>query len=72
MKLTTYFCRLRDFRLATGLTQSELASLVGCSKNTISSIEREEFRPSLDLALRLSDALSVPLRLLFHFSYEVL
>ncbi len=37
-----------------GLTQSELAAMVGVSRQTIISIERGRYNPSLDLAFKLS------------------
>lgn len=45
---------LKETRVNCGLTQTELAEAVGVSKNTISSIERGEFYPTLKLALKLA------------------
>jgi putative transcriptional regulator len=47
--------RIRDFRLAHGLTQDELAHAVGVSRQSIISIERGRYTPSLFLALRFAD-----------------
>ena len=38
---------IREYRLKKGLSQSELASMVGVSKNTISSYERQMYQPRL-------------------------
>ena len=46
--------RLKELRLAAGLTQQQLADLVRVSARTIISIEKEQYSPSLMLAYRLS------------------
>ena len=45
---------VRERRLASGMTQAELAEAVGVSRQSINSIERERYIPSLPLALRLA------------------
>lgn len=47
-------CRLREFRTRFGMTQSDLAEAVGVSRQTIISIERGRYVPSLPLALKLA------------------
>jgi putative transcriptional regulator len=47
-------CRLREFRLGSGMTQSDLAKAVGVSRQTIISVERGRYVPSLPLALKLA------------------
>lgn len=51
---------LRSLREADKLTQTDLANKCGVSKNTISSIERGEFLPSLKLIVSLCVALDCP------------
>jgi putative transcriptional regulator len=46
--------RIRDYRLKIGITQEELAESVGVSRQSIISIERGRYMPSLYLALRFS------------------
>lgn len=46
--------RVRELRSASGLTQEELAAAVGVSRQSINSIERERYVPSLPLALLLA------------------
>ncbi len=58
--------RLRVLRAERGLTQEELADLVGVTRKTISTVERRVFVPSTTLALRLSRALGVPVEEIFH------
>ncbi|HEX5589739.1 MAG TPA: helix-turn-helix transcriptional regulator [Candidatus Limnocylindrales bacterium] len=49
--------RLRVVRAERDLSQSELARLVGVSRQTISSIETGQYGPSTLLALRLARVL---------------
>jgi putative transcriptional regulator len=42
---------VKDFRVARGWTQQELAEAVGVSRQSINSIERNRYVPSLPLAL---------------------
>ncbi|OZG62195.1 transcriptional regulator [Bifidobacterium lemurum] len=46
--------KVREYRNAAGMTQQELARLVGVSSRTIISIEREQYSPSLMLAYRMA------------------
>lgn len=46
--------RVREGRLALGMTQAELADAVGVSRQSINSIERERYVPSLPLALKFA------------------
>ena len=60
---------LRRHRLlADGMTQQELARRVGVSRQTIISIERGRYRPSVELALRLAAVFSVKVEELFELS----
>jgi len=43
--------RVKELRVARGWTQEELARAVGVSRQSINSIERERYVPSLQLAL---------------------
>ena len=52
-------------RAACGLTQEQLAELVGVSRQTISAIEQGEYSPSTVLALRLAIVLDRPVERLF-------
>ena len=59
--------RLRDARGEKGLSQAQLAELVGVSRNTISSIETGQFNPTAKLALVLCIALDKKFEDLFYF-----
>lgn len=59
--------RLKAVRSEKQLSQSELARLVGVSRNTISSIETGQFNPTAKLALLLCIALDKKFEELFYF-----
>jgi putative transcriptional regulator len=59
--------RLKVARAENGLSQAELAELVGVSRNTISSIETGQFCPTAKLALILCVALDKKFEDLFFF-----
>lgn len=59
--------RLPEARKEKGLSQAELAKLVGVSRNTISSIETGQFNPTAKLALILCIALDKKFEELFFF-----
>ena len=59
--------RLKEARTEKGLSQAELAALVGVSRNTISSIETGQFNPTAKLALVLCIALDRKFEELFYF-----
>lgn len=58
---------LREARAEKGLSQTQLAELVGVSRNTISSIETGQFNPTAKLALILCVALDKKFEELFYF-----
>lgn len=47
------------------ITQQDLANIVGCSRQTISSVEKGKFNPSIELVLKISKALNTPVDELF-------
>jgi putative transcriptional regulator len=57
--------RVREAREAKGLTQAELAALVGVSRKTINTVENAVFVPSTVIALKLARALGEPVERLF-------
>ena len=59
--------RLKEARAEKKLSQSALAELVGVSRNTISSIETGQYRPTAKLALVLCIALDKKFEELFYF-----
>lgn len=58
---------LKASRSEKGLSQQQLADMVGVSRNTISSIETGQFNPTAKLALVLCIALDKKFEELFYF-----
>ena len=58
---------IKGTRIEKGLSQQQLADLVGVSRNTISSIETGQFNPTAKLALVLCIALDKKFEELFYF-----
>lgn len=56
---------LQALRAERQLTQAELAEMVGVSRQTIISIERGRFDPSLSLAFRLADTFNTTVEAIF-------
>ncbi len=57
--------RLRDIRLAKGVTQEALAERVGVTRQTIIAIEKAKFVPSVKLAFEIASALDVAVDFVF-------
>lgn len=57
--------QLKQQRTAAGLTQQDLATAAGVSRQSIISIERGRYVPSLALALRLAAIFGCPVEDLF-------
>jgi putative transcriptional regulator len=57
--------RLKEIRTAKGLTQTDLAALVGVSRKTINTVENSVFVPSTVLALALARTLDTTVEALF-------
>lgn len=56
---------LREAREAKGLTQAQLADLIGMSRKTVNTVENGVFVPSTVVALKLARALGEPVERLF-------
>ena len=59
--------RLADIRKENRLSQTELAKMVGVSRNTISSIETGQYCPTAKLALIICIALEKKFEDIFYF-----
>jgi len=57
--------RVKELRVEKGWTQQELADAVGVSRQSINSIERERYVPSLPLALAFARVFKVPVEEIF-------
>lgn len=62
--------RLEEFRMQKGWTQQELAERVAVSRQTIISLERGRYNPSITLAFRLARQFDVNIEDLFLYSAE--
>lgn len=59
--------RIKETRTELGLSQAQLANMIGVSRNTISSIETGQFSPTAKLALVICIALEKKFEELFFF-----
>ena len=59
---------LKQFRKKNGLSQTDLADMIGVSQNTISSIEIGQYCPSAKTAALLCKALHCKFEELFYLS----
>ena len=59
--------KIKEVRLKLGLSQEELARIVGTTRQTIIAIEKNAFNPSAKLALLLCIALNESFESLFYF-----
>lgn len=57
--------RVKTYRVDRGLSRQELANRVQVHPQTIGAIERGQFNPTIEIALRLSETLGVGLDDLF-------
>ncbi len=57
--------RVFELRSERGWTQQQLADAVGVSRQSINSIERNRYVPSLELALELSRVFGCPTDAIF-------
>lgn len=51
--------KVKELRTAAGMTQQQLADLVHVSSRTITSIEKEQYSPSLMLAYRMAQVFGI-------------
>jgi putative transcriptional regulator len=62
---------VKEFRTQLGMTQEQLAVRVGLARQSIISIEKGQYLPSIETALRLSAVLQVPVERLFWLKDEM-
>lgn len=56
---------IRELRTALGMTQAQLADLVGVARVSIVAIENGRFLPTIETALLISKALGHPIERIF-------
>jgi putative transcriptional regulator len=57
---------VRNLRTAIGLSQQQLGEAMDVSRQTINSIEKERYTPSLPLAIALARYFDRPVEEIFH------
>jgi DNA-binding XRE family transcriptional regulator len=57
--------RLAALRVERGISRQDLAEAVGVNYQTVGYLERGDYGPSLDLALRISDVFALPVEAIF-------
>lgn len=62
--------RLHEFRKKLGLSQAELAEMVGCRRETIGKLENGKYNPSLKLAMDIAKVFGAPVEDVFFFSED--
>jgi putative transcriptional regulator len=59
--------RIAVFRAEREVSRRALAEAVGVNNQTIGYLERGDYKPSLELAMKIADYFGVPIELLFSF-----
>ncbi len=62
--------RVKELRVARQWTQEQLAEAVGVSRQSINSIERDRYVPSLELALTFARVFACPTDEIFTLNTE--
>ena len=65
--MAEFICILKKYRLLKGLTQEQLAEMVGVRRETIMRLEAGKYNPSLKLAIDISKSVNTPIEELFIF-----
>ncbi len=61
----TLYNRLAVLRAERGLSRQDLADAIGINYQTVGYLERGDYKPSLELAFRLSEHFGLPIEALF-------
>ena len=65
MQQRKIFNRISVLRKERDMSRKELAESIGVNFQTVGYLEREEYNPSLDLALRISEVFGLPIEMIF-------
>jgi DNA-binding XRE family transcriptional regulator len=61
------YSRISVFRAEQGMSRRQLAEAVGVNNPTIGYLERGDYKPSLELALKIARHFGVSVEMLFSF-----
>jgi len=62
---------IRRLRFENGeMTQAELATRIGVTRQTVNAIEQNKYSPSLEVAFRMAVVFGVPLERVFQYESE--
>jgi transcriptional regulator with XRE-family HTH domain len=62
--------RIKKLRLSKDISQERLAEIMGISPKYLSNIERGKENPTLDIFMKLANALKVEVSEVFNYSHE--
>ncbi|WP_209976304.1 helix-turn-helix transcriptional regulator [Paenibacillus eucommiae] len=72
MEVRSLHNRVRELRARDRLSQSDLAQLIGASRQTIALIERGDYSPSVVLAIKIAHVFKVQVEDIFLLDEEEL
>lgn len=67
VKPTRVTNRITELRAAAGLSQAELGDRIGVTRQTVNAIEGGKYSPSLEVAFKIAQVLTVPLEAVFEY-----
>jgi putative transcriptional regulator len=67
---STIINEVETYRARFNLTQEELGTQVGVSRQTIIALEKGNYTPSVFLALKIAKCFNVPVEKIFKIAYE--
>lgn len=62
--------RIRELRESAGLTQQDLATKLGVTRQTVLAIENDKYNPTLALAFKLALVFGRPIETIFEYEPE--
>ncbi len=62
--------RVQELRLESGMTQAELASALEVTRQTIISLEKNRYIPSLEMGFKVAAVFSLPIEKVFIYRAE--